>query len=564
MNFQPHPYAFFLGISALFSAGVAGLALMRRRSRGMRSLALTAAFLAFWGVCYALAWLTAGQTASHLWFYSMYLGVVGVPLSFLILVLVVTRHVHWLRGGRGYLLLVEPVLMLIAVWTNDLHHQFIQRFGTFQREGLVYLEVQRGPVYWTNVAYSYLVLLVCMFLLVRSLGRTALLFRGQLFAFILGAALPWLGNIATLAGLIPFRGLDVTPGIFGITAVIFFLALTSPLRVNPLPMARGLLLQVLTDGMLVLDMDFRFLDINPAAERLLGKQAREILGSDSLEVFPEWKELAPLLRARPEEISLQAPGRSINPSRHFDLKITPIKAGRIVTGYLVIFRDITDRWLVEQQMRQANLELQTRLTEIEALHQELRARAIRDPLTNLFNRRYLEETLEIELARAERDGNPVSVIMMDADKFKRINDEHGHKAGDLALQALARIIQLYIRKSDIACRYGGEEFVIVMPNTGIEIARDRAEKIREDFCRVEFIGPDTRGITSLSIGIAAYPVSGQRGEEVLDAADQAMYAAKLEGGNRIKMQNNPVQKTGIPVDPDASSAPKPAHEEGSE
>ncbi len=554
METQPHPYVYLLGGSALASAAVAGFALLRRRFPGMRSLALTGGLLAWWGLCSALAWLYAGSDWSHVWYYAMYLGVVGVPLGFLILVLDAIQQLRWLRRGRLALLMIEPCLMLLAVWTNDLHHLFVTHFGIFNRQGLVYLEIQRGPVYWINVVYSYLILLACMVLLLRKLRRSAPLFRWQIAAFIVGASLPWVGNIATLSGLLPVRGLDVTPVAFGLTAIIFYYALSSRASHNLLPMARGMLLEILSDGLLVLDANFRFLDANPAAERLLGMDARSLIGREAVEVFPHWRELAAILDP-PQEYSAQAQGRH-NPSQYLDLKVTPILNKGVLTGWLILFRDITDRWQMDQYLRNANQELQTRLTEIEALHQELRAQAIRDPLTNLYNRRYLEETLENELARAERDGSPVAVIMMDADHFKRINDVHGHKAGDLALQALARIIHLYIRKSDIACRYGGEEFVIVMPNTEMEVARERAEKIREDFRQVDFIGPGTRGETSLSIGIATYPLAGTRGDEVLDAADQAMYTAKVEGGNRVKLQTLPVKKTGIPVDPSLRPARK--------
>lgn len=554
MEIQLHPYVYFLGISALTSAVVAGFALLQPRLRGMRSLAMTGGLLTWWSLCSSLAWLYAGSELSHLWFYAMYLGVVGVPLSFLILVLDATHQLRWLTPWRLVVLLLEPALMLLVVWSNDLHHLFVTRFSTFSREGLVYLEIQRGPLYWANVVYSYLLLLACMVLLLRRLSRSAPLFRWQIAAFLAGASLPWLGNIITLGGLLPLRGLDITPAAFGFSAVIFYYALSSPARYNLLPMARGILLEVLSDGLLVLDGNFRFLDVNPAAERLLEMEARDLIGREIVEVFPHWQELAAILDS-PREFSAQAQGRR-NPAQFLDLKVTPILNKGILTGWLVLFRDITDRWHVEQQMRQANQELQTRLTEIEALHQELRALAIRDPLTNLYNRRYLEETLENELARAERDGNPVTVIMMDADHFKRINDVHGHKAGDLALQALARIIQLYIRKSDIACRYGGEEFVIVMPNTELEVARERAELIREDFRQVNFIGTNLRAETSLSIGIATYPLAGTRGDEVLDAADQAMYAAKVEGGNRIKLQTAPVKKTSIPAEPPTPPATK--------
>ncbi len=553
MTTQPHPYVYFLGISTLVSAAVGVLALLRRRSPGMRSLVMICGLLVSWSFFYALTWLYAGSEWSHIWFYAMYLGVAGVPLAFLVLVLDAIQQLRWLTPGRLALLLLEPVLMVLAVWTNDLHHLFVTRFAFSHIGGLVYLEIQRGPIYWVNVVYSYLLLLVSMALLVRRLNHNAPLFRWQITACIIGASLPWLGNIATLSGLVPLHVLDITPVTFGITAIVFYFALSSRARYNLLPTARGMLLEILSDGLLVLDTNFRFLVVNPAAERLLGMEARDLIGREAGEVFPHWHRLAALLDP-PREYSAQAQGQH-NPSLYLDLKVTPITNKGRVTGWLVLFRDITDRWQVEQQMLKANQELKARLTEIESLQQELRAQAIRDPLTNLYNRRYLEESLENELARAERENQPVAIIMLDADHFKRINDVHGHKAGDLALQALAHIIQLYIRKSDIACRYGGEEFVIVMPNTGLEVARERAEMIRGDFRQVDFIGPGARTGTSLSIGIAIYPLSGRRGDEVLDAADQAMYAAKMEGGNRIK-QALPVKKKDIPVEPPAPPVPK--------
>lgn len=547
-----HPYSYFFLASAIICAVTAVLAFLRRRSFGMAWLAILAGLMAVWAFFNALAWLNAGEAGAKLWLYISLSAALIMPVSMFALVLEVAHRPARFKGWwMPALLLIEPVLGLFALWTNDFHHLFITSFNTFTQDGLVYLDLQRGPLSWVSVGYTYLILVICMVMLIEALMSSAPLFRWQIAAFIAGISVPWIANIISLLGLLPFRGLNLTTAGFGITSVIFYIALAGSSRFNLLPMARGLLLEVLTDGLLVMDAGFRFLDVNPAAERLLRRSAREMVGRTAHEVLPHWNDMLALLEQRDGEINTQVQGR-LNPSQYFDLKIMPIQNAEEVTGYLVLFRDVTDRWLVEQQIREANRELHTRLTEIEALQQELRALATRDPLTNLYNRRYLEEALENELARAERDGSPIAVIMLDADKFKRINDLHGHKAGDMALQALARIIHLYIRKSDIACRYGGEEFVIVMPHTGVEVARERAEKIREDFRRVDFIGPGTAAETSLSIGIAVYPLSGLRGEEVLDAADQAMYAAKMEGGNRIRLQTEPVVKPALP--PDAQDA----------
>jgi diguanylate cyclase (GGDEF)-like protein len=122
--------------------------------------------------------------------------------------------------------------------------------------------------------------------------------------------------------------------------------------------------------------------------------------------------------------------------------------------------------------------------------------------------------------------------MIDIDGFKRVNDTYGHKAGDRVLKALGEIVHLHIRAGDFACRFGGEEFVIVMPETSIETATERAEEIRARFYTARFFKTDHAVVPSLSIGVASFPAHGKNASRVLQAADRAMYAAKSSGGNK--------------------------------
>ena len=546
MPFQAHPYSFLLFASALISLSVAFLALARMETAAMRSLAINASALTVWALAYGMAWLSTPLAAQEYWFKVMYFGVLLVPFSFLMLVLDATRQGAWLTPLRRGLLLLEPLAMLVAVWTNDSHHLFITSFGSHVEGGLTYLDVTRGPLYWFNVVYSYALLLVCMVLLVRAFVRGAPLFRTQLAAFILGAAVPWTGNIITISGLVPLPGLDVTPLAFGLSGAVFYYALFRQRGFDLLPVARSRLIEEISDGLLVLDASFRVLDLNRAAEHILGVRAADVVARNASAAFPELAQMEETSAHLESEYHAELQGAA-DGGRYYDIKLTPLRNSRSLSGFLVLFRDISVSRHADDELRQTNRELKSRLREIESLHKKLRSQATRDPLTNLYNRRYLEEILEKEIARAARKGTPVSVIMMDADKFKRINDIYGHKAGDQALQTLARIIQIHIRRSDIACRYGGEEFVIVMPSTDTVIARGRAEEIRKDFEEKEIFGPGTAGRTSLSIGIAAYPTAGSTGEDVLDAADQAMYAAKMSGGNRIKVRLKPVKRD-IPLE----------------
>jgi diguanylate cyclase (GGDEF)-like protein len=169
------------------------------------------------------------------------------------------------------------------------------------------------------------------------------------------------------------------------------------------------------------------------------------------------------------------------------------------------------------------------------LRDELREQAIRDPLTGLFNRRYLEETLEREMARAVRDEGVLSVCMADIDNFKSFNDQHGHKAGDLVLKSLSEILLAYSRAGDVVCRYGGEEFLILMPGADLETTARRAEDWRRAFeqMKIEFEGEILS--TTLSLGVAVFPQQGRTSDDLLRLADEALYLSKRGGKNQVNV-----------------------------
>ncbi len=168
------------------------------------------------------------------------------------------------------------------------------------------------------------------------------------------------------------------------------------------------------------------------------------------------------------------------------------------------------------------------------LRSDLRQLSIRDPLTGLFNRRYMEETLEIEISRAQRKEHSIGIIMLDIDHFKSFNDRFSHAAGDELLQTLGHLIRSNLRAGDVACRYGGEEFVLILPEATEEAAVRRAEDLRS---RVREIGvrhlDAVLGPVSISLGVGLYPDHGRTRDELLAAADSALYRAKAEGRDRV-------------------------------
>lgn len=167
------------------------------------------------------------------------------------------------------------------------------------------------------------------------------------------------------------------------------------------------------------------------------------------------------------------------------------------------------------------------------LREKLQAQSVRDPLTGLFNRRYMQETLEREIARSQRAGDTLAVIMLDIDYFKKFNDTHGHEAGDSVLRELGEFLANIIRDEDVACRFGGEEFIIIMPAVSRAVAEQRAEEIREGVKLIK-IQHKSRRLESLSVslGVALYPEHGDTVDAITNAADEALYEAKDQGRDR--------------------------------
>lgn len=169
------------------------------------------------------------------------------------------------------------------------------------------------------------------------------------------------------------------------------------------------------------------------------------------------------------------------------------------------------------------------------LRETLRQQSIRDPLTGLYNRRFMEESLQRELARASRNETPLGIIMLDVDHFKRFNDTYGHEAGDLLLTQLGSFLKAHVREEDVACRYGGEEFVLILPGVSLEIAVQRAEHLRDRLKRVsvQYQGKPLDTVT-ISMGVAALSDRCSTSAAILNSADSALYHAKAAGRDRIK------------------------------
>jgi len=210
-----------------------------------------------------------------------------------------------------------------------------------------------------------------------------------------------------------------------------------------------------------------------------------------------------------------------------------IENGKIVkiTGNLM---DITESKVVEETLRILNNQLESQLQQNEQLQAQLLEQSNHDALTGLYNRRFMDDSLERELARAKRESYPISILMMDIDHFKKLNDSYGHAMGDKALHELGKLLRSAVRESDIPCRYGGEEFIVIMPEAAVKDALNRAELIREQL-RGLVLDHDPNLKMTLSIGISGYPHNGTNADVLTRAADAALYAAKNAGRDCVRV-----------------------------
>ena len=185
------------------------------------------------------------------------------------------------------------------------------------------------------------------------------------------------------------------------------------------------------------------------------------------------------------------------------------------------------------------------LVESEAM---LREQSVRDHLTGLFNRRYMEETLERELLRASRQQHSLSIVMLDVDHFKSLNDAHGHAAGDAVLSELGKLLTAHVRGGDVACRYGGDEFMLLLLDVSQEVTWKRTELIRQyaRLMRVQIEGRVLDTVT-LSMGVSFFPADGSTSAAILKNADDALYRAKHEGRDRVVVTSRSPGSWSVPA-----------------
>jgi diguanylate cyclase (GGDEF)-like protein/PAS domain S-box-containing protein len=506
-------YALPQFIAAALAVGII-VPLLRRRLEsqipGLTTFILFVLSTAVWSLSVGFTVLSPDPSVQYLWSRLGYLGIASLPAFWLIFV---WRYTGW-QGGIAWSsavwLFVLPLLTFALVWTNELHFWHWRSVSFNETLTPPLLEAPRGPWFWfVHLPYSYALLFLAAFILIRSLSASPKTYRNQLLFLLLAGALPFLGNAVYLAGFELLGSVDPTPLTFVLSGCVVVYALFRYRLLNLAPIAYLAVFESLPDSVIVLNTKDEVVDANPSAEALLGRSREQLTGHKIDSLFENWDTLMEQYRSS-KQISLHY-GNNL---RHLDVRLAPLRNRRQeFVGRVIIAQDVSERKAFQEQ-------------------------ASRDPLTNLANRRAFQLEGTEMLRQARQDTLPLALLYLDLDKFKPVNDAHGHEIGDLLLQKVAIRLKETLRSTDFLARIGGDEFVLMLRNTEGNNLVEVCNRLLNDIKRPFYVSGHELSV-GVSIGIALYPDHASELEDLLKRADSAMYEAK-SAGSGFKFYESPL------------------------
>ena len=500
--------------AAIISTVVGIFAWLRRALPGARPFAALSLCEAVWTAAYMLQRLSPTLEPQIIWNNIQFTAVLLTALCYLRFVQSYTTHTQTRLSAFWRILVFVTVLLSIWIWTDSIHHLF-RIDSRLIANGPFYMLVFRdGPSFIFFTIFTYGLIAYSTLLLAAHLWASPRIYRLQVGTVLLGVLIPWVVSLAAFTGWVPVPLHDITPLAFAPSNLLMFWALFRFHLFDISPIARDLLVERMQEGVIVLDSRKRIVDFNPAAREILAlsdtNSLGKFIGSELPAFHPFVIQLAQSPNAR-AELSLDVLGM---PTR-LELTATPIyHILGLLSGHLVILRDITEQRRIEEKLQQL---------------------ALTDSLTGCLNRRAFFELAPLEFERSRRYKHPFSLILLDVDNFKKINDTYGHLIGDQVLEGMAYACQQSLRDTDKLARYGGEEFVVMLPETDPEGARLAAERMRQII--ETFAVNSTQGSVQItvSLGVTTFePGQIQSSlDRLLGQADQALYRAKQTGRNRI-------------------------------
>ena len=503
---------FFLFISSMFSLSLFFYTLTRKHSPLNISFGLFALTCAFYALGYGFELLSVNLDDMLFWSRIQYIGIPFQSALFILFSICYIGKDGLLTAKRVFLIFLIPVISFIARWTNPHHLLFYSEPSIYHSSIGPLLSFKPGPFYYLHISYLIIALILATVLLVRFLIGTLSLYRNQALLIVGALIIQWSALLIYLLGISP-DNFDINPFMFSISALLYGIGIYRFSLFDIAPVARATVFDEMQDAVLVFDPEMRLVDFNKRCSALFDNVNKKNIGRDIKELFNDFPVILKAVSGEilPETVfSCEEENKLL--SFKFLLQQLSGRKGRTV-GSILTFHDVTEQ---------------------KKLMAELENLAAIDSLTGIFNRRQLLWQAEVELKRSERKSEPVSMMMIDIDHFKLVNDTYGHQCGDLVLQEFTKIAEKNVRGIDIFGRYGGEEFVIVMPETGKAAAMEISERLR---VKTEEMIVKCKGRNiniTVSIGLSGnWELDRVLIDKLIGEADKALYKAKQSGRNRV-------------------------------
>ncbi len=434
-----------------------------------------------------------------------YIGTLFLPSFWLLTVYCYCHQKNMVWWGLG-ILIAMPLVSYVLFLTNDSHHWAYRGLSYVRVNNLTVLVQNRGVWYYIYYVFSQLCIFYSTFLLFWHWRKTAVYFKKQTLLILCGSIVPWVFNIVYVSGLT--QGLDL--GVFGftITGMVFALVVFKLKFLEIIPIARSVIFDEINIGVLVILQDTIVVDFNQAAQEIFLPICEHLSGTE-IKVFRQIPEFYNGLIKNQASFTFMMPGHDQIAPRVLEVSQEYIKSKRKAKiGKAILIQDISQKTLLEEQLKKV---------------------ASTDELTGILNRRGLLEIADREFQNSRRYQRQYSIIMIDIDFFKQINDNHGHAEGDRILVLVTQVIANTIRKTDIFGRHGGDEFIIALPETTAAVALAVAENIR-GLLRAS---PER---VSLSLGITGIRDEMVNFQDMVACADQALYQSKRKGRNQSTLR----------------------------
>ena len=490
-------------------------AMQRESVPGLHALRFLFACVVFFAACQTISSVLVNYDAKLLAQKLSYIGISMVPVAWMLFALTYTQRVMHMPQRIVNALSIVPTTTLLLVFTNEYHRLIWSNVSLQGTDALVYLAAQNGYWYSIHIVYSYGLILLATGILGFALAQ-AKHHTQSLMAAILAPMLVALASIYYLSPNYPLPWFDLTTVGYLLAVLTLDRGILKQGFLHRTPIQRERIVEHLTDPVLVISADGMVLDANQSALTTWVNNDTPIMYRNISELIDTMPAATLRDKKKNTEVTIR--------DSAFEVSATNLDQSNPNADVALVFRDVTARRKAERELRK--------------LKDELERMAHTDALTNMFNRRVFMQRLGEEFERVRRHGSVLSVLIYDLDHFKNINDTYGHDVGDAVLVAVSDVTSEIKRLTDVACRLGGEEFALLLPETDQAGATQLANRLREAIEAYPYkrsCGEDMQ--VTASIGVATVTQRNAGPEKILKVADRALYQAKNSGRNRVCIDN---------------------------